>query len=124
MTGRTSITGSILKDYSEKYDAEYLEVISNVMNKTGVIHGIYVLYNDEQLYYIGKSIDLKTRIQNHMKNKHKGKWNKFRIFLIKNREILDDLETILIIISSPIGNGNKGIFPIGGELDRKIKDKI
>ncbi|MDE1728316.1 MAG: GIY-YIG nuclease family protein [Thaumarchaeota archaeon] len=121
---RTSISGSILQDYSERYNAEQLENIYKAMNKIGISSGIYALYRDDELYYIGKSINLKKRLQDHKKNPHTKNWNKFRIFLIKDIKILDDVETMLITVSRPKGNGNKGIFPKRGELEKMIHNEI
>lgn len=124
MTGRTSITGSLLKDYSDMHEAKHLRNVYNVLNKIGIRSGIYILYNDNELYYVGKAINLKNRLRDHTKDQHAKKWNKFRIFLIKNKVMLDDIEKMLITVSRPIGNGNKGIFPKHHDLEEKIQKEI
>lgn len=121
---RKSITGSILQQATMLLPAklliDYADVIDKEINKKS---GIYALYNNKELYYVGLTRNLKKRLNRHLQNRHAGKWNKFRIFLIKIKH-LRDVESIILTISIPRGNKKGGILPKRGELDKKIKTAI
>lgn len=66
--------------------------------------GIYALYKGDDLYYIGKAVDLKRRLSQHLKDRHQKKWDKFSLFIVNNEKHIDDLESLLITICEPKGN--------------------
>ena len=43
--------------------------------------GIYALYKGDDLYYIGKAVDLKRRLSQHLKDRHQKNGINFRYLL-------------------------------------------
>lgn len=66
--------------------------------------GIYALYKKENLYYIGKAVDLRRRLVQHLKDHHQRKWDTFSLFVVQNKSHISDLESLLITICEPKGN--------------------
>jgi len=89
--------------------------------------GIYVLYHDRDLIYVGQAFDrsIFTRLREHTQQRLRGRWNRFSwfgIFEIDDQgaltttakekyeydKIVDTLESILIEICEPFQNRKKG----------------
>ena len=66
--------------------------------------GIYALYKKEKLYYVGKAQELVSRIPHHLKNKHAKCWDRFSVYIAKNKKYVPDLEAVVIAIAGPKGN--------------------
>ena len=73
--------------------------------------GIYALYKGEDLYYVGLSTNLRSRINQHRKDKHSRKWDTFKIFKVRRVNYLKDLETLILQIARPEGNTQIGKLP-------------
>jgi hypothetical protein len=73
--------------------------------------GIYALYKGEDLYYVGLSNNLKSRIKQHLKDKHSRKWDTFKIFKVRRVNYLKDMETLILQIARPQGNRQTGKLP-------------
>ena len=61
--------------------------------------GVYVLYRDEEPYYIGKAEKLRKRLfahSNHTTDRYYNFWNLFSAFVVKDKKYLSEVETILI----------------------------
>ena len=69
--------------------------------------GVYALYNQKKLYYIGQASDLARRIKNHLNNQHANFWTDFSVYFIKKASFVNDIESIMISIMKPEGNRNK-----------------
>ena len=82
--------------------------------------GIYALYKDEKLYYVGLTSNLHGRIKWHLQDRHAGKWNKFIIFRIKKVNYLKDIETLILHIVKTKGNRAKGKVPKDNDLNRVL----
>jgi len=73
--------------------------------------GIYALYKDDKLVYTGiakKSI--RGRLKDHLRDKLKGKWNKFSFYQVKKTQYIKDIETLILRIGKPKLNTVKGTF--------------
>ena len=66
--------------------------------------GIYALYKGDDLYYLGKAVNLKRRLSQHLKDRHYKKWDKFSLFIVNNEKNIDDLESLLVTVCEPNGN--------------------
>ena len=69
--------------------------------------GVYVLFSDDQPYYVGKTTNLFKRIRNHAtttNHRYYHFWNYFSAFVIPDRKHRDEIEGVLIA-SMPIANG-------------------
>ena len=49
----------------------------------GSAPGIYALYDDNQLYYVGKATDLRKRVNQHLRDRHYASWTHFSLYLVK-----------------------------------------
>jgi GIY-YIG catalytic domain len=61
--------------------------------------GVYVLYRDDQPYYIGKSDKLRRRLHAHANqttDRYYNFWNLFSAFVVRHKKYLNDVESILI----------------------------
>ncbi|MDP2887109.1 MAG: GIY-YIG nuclease family protein [Ignavibacteria bacterium] len=84
-------------------------------------HGVYALYKADKLYYVGLAKNLKSRVQQHLKDQHKGKWNMFSLYLVRHVEHLRELETLVIHVAQPKGNTKPGRFAKSENLKPKLK---
>jgi len=69
--------------------------------------GVYVLFRNDQPYYVGKTTSLFDRINRHAtmtKGFYCHFWNYFSAFVIPNPKHRDEIESVLIA-SMPIANG-------------------
>ena len=104
--------GSLIKEVVEHLHFESFEFLEEAINDTMKGKpGIYALYDNKKLYYVGLSINLKERVEEHTKDRHVKKWNKFSIYIIKKTKFLKDVETILLRVIDPKGNKVKGKIP-------------
>ena len=61
--------------------------------------GVYALYRQNTLYYIGLASDLKRRIKWHLKDKHKGKWDRFSLYIIRKTDHIREVESVVVRIA-------------------------
>lgn len=85
--------------------------------------GVYVLYRDDQPYYIGKAGDsLIKRLRTHALQPNSRRynfWNYFSGFEIADRDHRDEIEAILIS-AMPTANSSRPKFEQRKKLDRKF----
>jgi hypothetical protein len=105
------IRGQLVSEYLEnitgKAIEEYQEIIKDSIRGK---NGIYALYKDGELVYVGLATDLLTRLDHHLKDRHKGKWDSFSVYISKNDIHLRELETLVMRISYPKNNRQTGRF--------------
>lgn len=82
--------------------------------------GIYALYKGERLYYVGLARNLHGRVKWHLKDRHAGKWDHFKIFRIQRVRFLKDIETLIHHIAETKGNRVKGQVPKDANLNRAL----
>ena len=71
--------------------------------------GVYALYKDDRLYYIGIARrNLAGRIRSHTKDKHHHNWNRFSLYVCKSLKTIAALEKLFLRIAKPPGNGQIG----------------
>lgn len=89
--------------------------------------GVYALYKNSSLYYVGLANDLMRRLKQHLKDRHNGKWNRFSVYLTVHDGHMKELESLLLRISFPKGNAVRGRFSASQSLrrvlDRQIKSQ-
>ena len=97
--------------------AEYLEKVSRnifdkhkkaITDRTSGQQGLYTLYRNDNLYYVGLASNLKNRINHHLKDKHKSNWTHFSLYIIRHADQIKELESLLLRIAYPAGNKQKG----------------
>jgi hypothetical protein len=124
---RISSKGALIKGMSKILPREILEnpVFKKKMGEVMKGYaGIYALYNNETLYYVGLTRNLYGRINWHFIDRHKGKWNRFIIFRIKKVNYLKDIETLVIRIFNIKGNRAKGHVPKDADIGRVLRETL
>lgn len=95
-----------------------------IIKLVGDSPGVYALYDGAELYYVGKSIDLKKRVRQHLKDRHKASWTHFSLYLVRNAEHISEIESLLVRISNPKGNR---VVPKGkssGSMLKTLQDMV
>jgi hypothetical protein len=119
------VTNSLISGYLERisskvFDDYHEEITSLIGNQRGV----YALYKKNHLYYVGLAKNLRTRVKQHLRDRHAEKWDGFSLYLIRNVEYLHELESLLIRISEPKGNMKLGGFKRSQNLIRRLKKSM
>lgn len=91
---------------------------------TQTAHGIYALYRREKLYYVGLARNLRARLKNHLRDRHRDQWDRFSIYLTSSDDYIRELESLVLRIVSPPGNRVMGKFPGAANLRRKLQRYI
>jgi len=90
-----NISGDVLE--------EYQDIIRDYVSRR---HGVYALYDDENLYYVGLASNLSSRLKTHLRDKHSGQWNRFSVYLTIGDKHLRELETLILRVIKPLPEGN------------------
>jgi hypothetical protein len=117
---RPIVIGHLEKISSRMFE-RYPEQITGLV-KQG--QGVYALYRRDKLYYIGLASDLERRIKWHLKDKHKGKWDRFNLYMIKKTDHIREVESLLIRIAEPEGNKLRGKLGGSKNLGRDLKAAV
>ena len=104
----------------EKYHREITDLVQTQ-------HGVYALYKNDRLYYVGLAVNLRRRIKQHLKDKHAGRWNRFSLYLVRKVDHIKEIESLLLRISDPAGNKQGGRLRkatnLEGELRRMMEKR-
>ncbi len=100
---------------------KYQKVISEYVKGR---HGIYALYRKDRLYYVGLTSNLKNRLNHHLKDKHKGRWDRFSVYLTIGDSHLRELESLVLRIVQPKGNSQRGKIKKAQDLKKKLARDI
>ena len=117
--------GSLVKGVSSVLPADLLDEPHFKEKLTELIRGyagIYILYSGTGLYYIGLARSLYTRLKQHTKDSHRGKWDGFAIYRINQVRYLKDIESLLIRIVNPPGNSVSGHFHRDADMTRMLRE--
>jgi hypothetical protein len=96
-----------LENVSWKILEDYPEIIKGMIRRRA---GVYALYKGEDLYYVGLAGNLMGRLKTHLKDRHRGAWDRFSVYLTMRDEHIKELESLLLRIVNPIGNKQTGRF--------------
>jgi hypothetical protein len=96
-----------LENVSWRVLEEYPNLIKQMIRKRA---GIYVLYRRDKLYYVGLARNLMGRLKSHIKDRHRGYWDQFSVYLTVHDEHMKELESLLLKITKPRGNKAGGKF--------------
>jgi predicted GIY-YIG superfamily endonuclease len=88
--------------------------------------GIYVLRTDGDIYYVGLASSLRSRLADHLKDHHRGKWNQFDLYIVRKgkAKYLRELEALLIRVAKPTGNQNEPKFRAHNNITKKFKQAL
>ena len=119
MKHKTSDKGKLINKFLEHRQALDYRF---ALKKQDRGRGIYVLYRDNRVYYIGLSkSSLRRRIRAHAtKDRHKGKWNTYSFYQIGRTKFIKDIESLLIRVCNPHGNKVTGKFNKKNDLKKKL----
>ncbi|HXX21787.1 MAG TPA: hypothetical protein VEO19_01405 [Terriglobia bacterium] len=113
-----NISGDVLEDYQD--------IIREYVSRR---QGVYALYDDDHLYYVGLASNLSSRLKAHLSDKHAGQWNRFSVYLTIGDKHLRELETLIlhVVKPRPEGNSKTGRFArsedLRARLGRDIKQR-
>jgi len=112
-----------LENISAKLLEDYQPIIREYIRGQ---HGIYALYKNNRLYYVGLASNMRSRLSAHLRDRHMGLWNTFSIYLLHDNDRMRELESLVLRIVKPKGNRQIGKL-VGSQnlkaaLKRDIKD--
>lgn len=119
--------GALIKGMSRRLSSDLLDSplfkqrLEELMRRYA---GVYALYQRNKLYYVGLTKNLWGRVRGHLRDRHKGRWDRFIIFRIKRVAYLKDIETLLQQVAEPPGNRIKGKVPKDADLNRLLRDEL
>jgi hypothetical protein len=91
-------------------------------------NGVYALYRNEKLYYVGLAKNLRSRLKSHLHDRHGTSWDRFSVYLTIGEQHLRELESLILRIVQPKGNKQKGKFPKSEDIRRRfardVKDRL
>ena len=117
---RAIVQGHLERINSQVFD-NYRDQITDLIGKN---HGVYALYRRSKLYYIGLAADLKGRIRTHLKDRHKGRWDHFSLYIIRKADHIRELESLLARIANPPGNKQMGKLGRSKNLLPMLKERV
>jgi len=96
---------------------EYPKIIQQLIRHRS---GVYALYHQEKLYYVGLAKNLMGRLKGHLKDRHRGAWDRFSVYLTNDAGHIKQLESLLLRIVKPVGNRVSGRFAASSNLYRTL----
>jgi len=111
--------------YLENVSRTLLEKYSSIIREyVGRRHGVYALYHKNKLYYVGLASNLRVRLNHHLRDRHANTWDRFSVYLTAHDEHIRELESLVIRISAPKGNRQKGKFYRADDLRRSFRKQV
>jgi hypothetical protein len=107
----------VSKDLFKRYYKEITEIV-------GSSPGVYALYDSDELYYVGKSTDLKQRVRHHLVDRHLASWTHFSLYLARKVEHIHEIESLLIRIANPKGNRVRPKGQSSGALLKELQTLV
>lgn len=110
-----------LEDVAWRVLDEYPEIIREMIRKRA---GVYSLYRKDKLYYVGLASNLMGRIKAHLRDRHRGLWDRFSVYLTVRDDHIKELESLVLRIVDPAGNKVKGKFSRAVSLRRRLNQEM
>jgi len=98
---------AFLEQVSWRVLDEYRDIVKLMIRRKG---GVYALYRQDKLYYVGLASNLMGRVNTHLKDRHRGAWDRFSVYLTSDSNHIKPLESLLLRIAKPSGNRVSGGF--------------
>jgi hypothetical protein len=121
MRKQKSLVTQHLEHLSREVLKDYKDIIREYVKRR---HGVYSLYRKNRLYYVGLAPNLRSRLNSHLRDRHADTWDRFSIYLTVGDEHLRELESLVMRISSPKGNRQKGKFSRSEDLKRRFRRQV
>jgi len=110
-----------LENISKAVFKRYFGLITKLV---GSSPGIYALYDSNELYYVGKSTDLRKRVKHHLRDRHFANWTHFSLYLVRKADHISEMESLLIRIANPKGNQLRPRGKADGTMLKKLKAMV
>jgi hypothetical protein len=112
-----------LENISREGLEQYQDIIREYVSRP---QGVYALYRDDGLYYVGLASNLSSRLKTHLGDKHSGQWNRFSVYLTIGDKHLRELETLILRVVKPLpeGNSESGKFARSEDLRARLAKDI
>lgn len=115
----------IISGYLEKVSRNIFDKHRKaITDRTSGQQGLYVLYRNDKLYYVGLAGNLRSRINHHLQDRHKGKWTHFSLYIISHADHIKELESLLLRIAYPAGNKHKGKLRRSANILPELKKQV
>ena len=116
---------SLVCQYLEHASSVVLEEYGNLIrDEVGRSHGVYSLYKRNRLYYVGLASNLRGRLKQHLRDRHRGLWDNFSVYLTLESGFMKELESLVLRIAEPKGNKQRGKFARAQSLLKTLKRRI
>ncbi len=107
MARRNPLVTQHLENVSGELLTEWWDLIAaHTKNR----QGIYALYRRKKLRYVGLAKNLAGRLKTHLRDHHKGSWDRFSVYVTIGDQHMRELEALLLRITKPAGNKIQGKF--------------
>lgn len=114
-----------VREYLERVSWRVLEEHRTVIKSMIRGHaGVYALYRGDKLYYVGLANNLMSRVNQHLKDRHHGLWDRFSVYLITDAKHLRGLESLMLRVMDTTGNRVKGRLAGAQDLVKLLKRRI
>lgn len=104
-TRRKQLVKQMLENIRADALESHIHIISHYARHR---QGVYVLYHNKNLYYVGLAQNLQRRLQQHLRDRHHDRWNKFSVYLTIDNDFVKEMESLLLRITRPKGNKVRG----------------
>jgi hypothetical protein len=121
MPKQTSLVCQYLENISREALESYQDIIRSYVGRR---QGIYALYKGNRLYYVGLARNLRSRLRQHLKDRHGESWDRFSVYLTIGDSHMKELESLILRIVKTTGNKQKGKFSKAENLRRKLASDI
>src|SRR6266550_1287317 len=118
MARRSQLVCKQLENVSSVVLEEYQDIIRHYIRGR---NGVYALYKGEKLYYVGLATNLRGRLKQHLRDRHRGLWDRFSVYLTIGDYHIKEMESLLLRITRPAGNKQTGKFAKCENLVRRFK---
>jgi hypothetical protein len=111
----------LVLEHLERVSGEIMEKHPKVLQ--GQIRGrwgVYALYKKDRLYYVGLANNLSARLKQHTRDRLKGRWDRFSVYLTVRDDHMKELESLILRIAKPQGNRTGGRFAKSKDLGRTL----
>ncbi len=111
--------------HMERLSARFLELHQDLIRaRIRGRHGIYALYKKDRLHYVGLARNLSSRLKTHLRDRHKGLWDTFSVYITIESHHIKELESLLLRIANPKGNSVSGKLHRSQDLKKELGREI
>ena len=123
--GKRKSRRKLVRAYAENLPGTLLGVFWKEFHELLQGHsGIYVLYKNDLPHYVGKASSLPSRIRHHQKDRLKGEWDAFSLYVVRGDRYVKDVESLLLRIVKPKGALVSGRFRGAENLRKSLLPRL